>query len=135
MKLLIEALRIWRPPTKRVASKHESSVQRSGGSNLSTRPATNLIPDERELTSLLSIREEGNSPSPMPSNVQETQEKSETPVELDHSSEHQLPDSRSQHSIEAEQNSSDNNEDVDSLRSNAGSRQSLLKYSEDIAKD
>lgn len=123
MKLLIEALRIWKPAGKRTL-KHESSIQRGAGSNLSTRQ----IPDEKELTNLLSIREEGSSP--MPSLVlEESKEKSETPPELDQShSDHQLADSSSHHSVS--NNQSDNDEDVDSLRSNAGSRQSLLKAME-----
>jgi hypothetical protein len=41
----------------------------------------------------------------------------------------------SQLSGKAEHDSADDENDVDSLRSNAGSRQSLLKYSENIAKD
>lgn len=130
LKLLIEALRVWRPPTKR-ATKHESSIQRGAGSNLSTRTATNLMmPEERELTNLLSIREEGGGNSPIPS----FKEKSPTPVELDHSDHDQLLDSHSQHSIEADKNSSDD-DDVDSMKSNAGSQKSLLKYSEGMAKD
>jgi hypothetical protein len=57
LKLLVEALRVWRPPTKRMM-KHESSLQR-GGSNLSTRQTSNMVNEDRELTNLISIREEG----------------------------------------------------------------------------
>lgn len=135
LKLLIEALRVWRPPAKRIM-KHESSLQR-GGSNLSTRQTGNMINEDRELTNLISIREEGASPMPSladtPEKLEETviiKEPEQPPLELQshHSNASQL-------SGKVEHSSAEDENDADSLRSNAGSRQSLLKYSENIAKD
>lgn len=129
MKLLIEALRVWKPPTTKRPLKHETSVQRGTGSNLSTRP--NVINEEYRELGLISIREEGTSP--VPSTLAQKTEEIVAVEPGQHSSGIQSPHHASPSSGKVEHDSPE--DDNDSLCSNAGSRQSFLKYSEDMPKD